>query len=350
MKTDALISDPIFQLNLLLWMAKEQPGNDYRVRPLFYDLKFEIIYIEQPFAFPEGTLQAITDSGLDISFSPEPELILGRKSDHKALYFEAKANSFGPDSSNCKQARAHLVASGPTFSEVLAPLKSCLLCYVVPQEACISMAACLSTLSKELKGKRLKPAPFSSHGLSFDGKQIIYSWDDAFKTHVGFIESQTPVLHDVSEDTDPSPLILVYSDEDCPNDDIRHFYRRALIDQARACLLCDLHANSVGVTYETTPDQLLAKTTDGIFQYLGRTRQKSLRRLFRENIFKKISASWKEKQPGIKLVGDQLTITWSVAGEKEDFLDWLEDRRVHFEVGKPEEDIPLLLKKMGVDE
>ena len=341
MKTEALLRDPVLQLNLLLWMAKEQPSDHCRVRPLFYDLGFEIIYIEQPFAFPEEAVKAMKDSALDFSIPPEPELILGRKSDNKALYFEAKANSFGITSTNCKQARAHLIASGPVFGEVLSPLNACLLCYVVPEGAREPMSQCLTALADELQSKKLMPGPFSCHGLAVNKTRIVYSWDSVFKAHVGATDDVVPVL-DVAEDTDPAPLLLVFSDEDCGNVEMRDFYRRAILDQVRACLLCDLHSHALGENYETSPDSLLAKTTDGIFQYLGRERQKGLRRLVRENIFKKIADYWKERQSGVTLVGDQLSVTWTGAGEKDDFLNWIEDRRMHFDAGKPPVEQPTL--------
>jgi hypothetical protein len=95
----------------------------------------------------------------------------------------------------------------------------------------------------------------------------------------------------------------------------------------------------VGEKYETSADSLLAKTTDGIFQYLGRERQKRLRRLVRENILKKIADYWKERQPGITLVGDRFAVTWTGAPEKEIFLNRIEDRRIRFDAGK--ENLPL---------
>ena len=144
-----------------------------------------------------------------------------------------------------------------------------------------------------------------------------------------------PVLDDVTDDTDPAPLLLVFSDEDCSNVEMRDFYRRVVIDQVRACLLCDLHSHTLGEKYEISPDSLLEKTTDGIFQYLGRERQKKLRRLIRENIFKKITDYRKGREPGVTLVGDYLAFTWSSADEKDDFLNWMEDRRTHFDAGKP---------------
>lgn len=142
MQINELLKDPVYQLNLLLWMAKDQPENEYRVFPLFHKLGFEIIYIENPFLFPDEIVIAIKNSDLEISNNPEPDLILGRDKDKKALYFEAKANNFEPVSSNAKQARAHLIAAGPVFSEVLRPYESCLLCYVLPEKASQLMPKC----------------------------------------------------------------------------------------------------------------------------------------------------------------------------------------------------------------
>jgi hypothetical protein len=337
MKTEALLKAPVFQLNLLVWMSREQPSVGYRVRPLFYKNDFGLVYIENPFVFPEETAKAIVDSGLNIGPAPNPDLILGRERDGKALYVEAKAGSFGPTSSDSRQARAHLLACGPAFGEVLAPLTSCLLCYVVPAEDCAGMRGCLDTLSKELRTGRFLPGPYSSLGLSIQEGQVVFSWDPAFKSHVGLPGDSATVLDGVSDDTDPSPLILVFSDEDCPNTENRDFYRRVVLEKIRACLLCDLHAHPVGPGYEATPDILLDKTMGGVFQYLGRERQKGLRRLIRENVFKRIRDYWRTKLPGVSLLDDGLRISWNVIGEKEDFLDWLEDRRTQFVPDRPPE-------------
>ena len=228
MKTDALLRDPVFQLNLLVWMAKDQPSSGYRVRPFFFENGFRLVYIEQPFAFPDATARAIDASGLQITKTPEPETILGRAADQKALYFEAKANSFGTNSSNSPQARGHLLACGPAFAETLKPLESALLCYVVPQDRCALMAECLSSLSTELRSATLAPGEHSVHGLGVNGTDLIYSWDQKFKQHGGVGLDSIAVLHELQDDTDPSPLLLVFTDEDCPNQERSGFYRRAL--------------------------------------------------------------------------------------------------------------------------
>ena len=338
MKTEALLKDPVIQLNLLLWMAKEQPPEGYRVRPLFCELGFRLMYIEQPFAFPVEAVRAIGSSGLDIAIKPEPDLILGRQLDATALYFEAKSGSFALASTDCRQARGHLVASGPAFGEVYAPLSRCLLCYVVPEGERQGMADCLTALRTELGSCGLNPGPFSCHGLAVAGSQVIYCWDSAFKTHVGAADDSATILNEVSEETDPAPLLLVFTDEDCPNPDIREFYRRALVEQVRVCLLCGLHPLPIGATYSATPDGLLMKTTEGVFQYLGRKRQKSLCRLIRQNVLKRTHEYWAERQSDIGFDGNSLSVTWGTPGDKEDFLDWLEDRRTTFDASRPTEE------------
>jgi hypothetical protein len=337
MKSDQIIRDPTFQLNLLLWMAKEQPLDSYRVRPLFFELNFRIIYIEQPFPFPPELSKLLEGSQLEVGFS-EPELILGRSNDGKALYFEAKANSFSPASIKpARQARGHLVATGAVFSEVLAPLTSCLLCYVVPAARCSEMDNTLRELATELAAEDLKPGQFSCHGLRVDADKLIYSWDSSFKQYLKIEADDAVALNDLTEDTDPSPLVLVFSDEDCPNEEIRDFYRRAVIEQVRARLLCDLQALPEGQEYVVTADELLNETTDNVFQFLGRERQKNLRRLVRENLLKRVGVYWSSKQPEVRFEDGRLRILWPSVLERKDFLNWLEDRSFRFESTRPEE-------------
>jgi hypothetical protein len=342
MNVEVLVRDPTFQLNILLWMAKEQPSEGYRVRPVFFERGFKTIYIEQPFPLPEETSRAATRSGLNISLSPEPELILGRDRNGKALYFEAKADSFSPDSSNSKQARGHLLATGTAFGEVLAPLTSSLLCYVVPDANRLLMFNSLTALARELSDQGLEPGAFSCHGLRIANQELIYVWDSAFKDYVGE-RADSIAIADLDNDTDPSPLILVFSDEDCPNTEIRDFYRRVVLDQVRAQLLCDLQSLPINQDYEIAVDELLLRTSERVFEYLGRERQRRLRLLVRENLFKRVRDYWKQKQRHISLDGNTLKVRWELADEKDVFLNWLEDRRVRFDTTRPEQRrMPLL--------
>jgi hypothetical protein len=344
MKNEALIRDPVFQLNLLLWMTKEQPSSGYRVRPFFYENGFGIVYIEQPFAFPDTTARAIEASSLYISKEPEPELILGRNSDKKGLYFEAKASSFKAGDESCKQARGHLVACGPAFAEALTPLQQALLCYVVPNRGCPQMTTCLAAVSTELTSAKLAPGPHSVHGLEVVAQELVYSWDAPFKQHVGINHNSVAVMHGLQDDTDPSPLLLIFSDQDCPNPERAGYYRRVLINQVVAKLVADLHLLPLEQPYSVTARELLVQTSDGIFNYLARLRQKNMINIVRHNIFKRIAASWRDEAfSPVQLEGETLKVNFKDNLAKDPFMDWLEDpKKTAFVDTFPPTDQPLL--------
>jgi hypothetical protein len=343
MKTADLIRDPIFQLNLLLWMTKEQPPSGYVVKPLFFQTGFRVVYIEQPFPLPQETVRAIQTSERDISIAPEPELLLGRMPDKRALYFEAKANSFSSTSANCKQARAHLLAAGPAFGEVMAPYRSCLLCYVVPEETRPLMGECLSELVTDLGSCGLQPGTHSCHGLSVLDQELHYSWDESFQGHTGVSGTSAVVLSPVLEDTDPSPLFLIYTDEDYPGTEYRDLLRRCIVNQVHAYLVCDLHRQRFDDTYERSAQSLLTEMTEGLYDYLGRKRQKAMRRLVTENVFRRIAEFSKDRFPGVQLQRDVLSITFADEQGKAGFLEWLEDfKRTAFQAAKPPDELPSL--------
>jgi hypothetical protein len=350
--TDA-IRDPVFQLNLLIWMAKPQPKDAYMkglgVRPVFTEWGYRIISIEVPQTLSEATQAAIRASGVQVQGEVEPELALAKHEVKKGLVFEAKRDSFSPASTTSKQARAHLLLAGGDFADAFRPLEQGLCCYVVPGDRTQPMAECLAALTKELTDKALKPGVFSVHGLSSDQTGINYVWDAALKAHVGANDDSAVVMTGLADDTDPSPLILVYSDDDCWNEAQRGFYRQVMINQARSRLLCDLHNHEPGSEYAVTARDLLLRTTDGIFEYVGRQRQKNLTRLIRDNVIKRIHDYWKDRQPGVHMDKDgKLSIAWQVTSQKDEFTAWLEDRRVKFVDEKPaEEPEPTLFDGMG---
>jgi hypothetical protein len=154
------------------------------------------------------------------------------------------------------------------------------------------------------------------------------------------------VLQNVTDDTDPSPLFLILCEQDYTDPRQQGLNRRVLQNLVHAVLLCELNLASVESGYACTIDELLLKTSDGVFQFLGRDRQVRMRRLIRENIFKRIVAFWQEKTPGlVKLENDAFTVDYRDSAQREAFLEWLEDyKRTSFSVDSPlpEEDLPLL--------
>ena len=338
------IHDPVFQLNLLVWMAKDQPAEGFRVRPVFSKYGFQLHYIEQPFPFPtelRGAIEEIaTAKKLKIKLHPEPELTVQRATDGQAIYFEAKAHGFSSSSSNCEQARGHLLACGPAFAEVYKPLTKALLDYVVPATDSTEMRNCLGELSAELKSAKLKTGKHAVDGLSVQETNLIYHLDEPLRIILPTDEKEIAVITDLNADTDPSPLLLVYSDEDCPDATRQGHYRRVLQNQALAALLCLLHGKAQGQMIEISAQELLIQTTIGVFNFVGRERQKSMERVIVENIFRRMAEYWKGKLPNkVLLTGKPLTLDFKNFSDREAILDWLEDsKKTGFDHKKPKDD------------
>lgn len=340
MKVDDWIRDAVFQKNLLLWMAKEQPPEHFSVRPLFANRGYSIFYIEQPFPFPAETRNAIDavieKKKLEISRDPKPELTLRHTEERNALYFEAKANSFGPDRDEAKQARGHLVATGPAFAEVYKPLERATLTYVLPELARDRMSDCLETLSKELRKAGLQVGPYSVAGLSVTNGDLSYHLDDAGRRILGLPDHAVVVMMGMTDDTDPSPLLLVFSVQDCPDAIRAGHYRRVLQNQVVVHLLCELHRASISTPLSLPATDILKHTTQGVFEFLNREGQREMENLIRDNIFRCILDHWKDRVPDlVRVDGKILRIDFQTDSRKELFLDWLESKKTGFDDSKP---------------
>jgi hypothetical protein len=329
MKPEDWIRDPVFQLNLLVWMSKEQPKEAYCVRPVFQEAGFDWMSIEQPFRFPVETAKLIEEINakgeIRVHPHPEPELVVKRSSDQSALYFEAKSNSFGAASSTSSQGRGHLVAAGPAFAEVNAPLERAMLVYVVPNEVSDPMRNCLLELANQLRAVSLIPGDSAVDGLAAEESAILYCFDTPTRTVLGIGEPRITIIEDIAEGTDPSPLLLIYSDEDCPDDERRGYYRHVIQNQAIATLLCELHRVNVGEPLVISAARILEITTQGAFNYLETKRRKKMELLLKVNVFDKIAGHWASRMPeAVKVQGKEITVCFPSEAFQSEFLDWME--------------------------
>lgn len=335
MKPEEWIRDPVFQLNLLLWMSLDQPDEAFLVYPLFARHGFELRFIEQPFAFPIATIASIENAEKagqpKISRCPEPELILKRDLDQSALYFEAKKSSFSSNSSTCVQARGHLLATGPVFADVLAPLKSATLTYVLPADQGALMRVCLSELTAQLQQSGFSSGTFSVAGLAVENETMNYRLDAAGQTAVGCRDQSVVLMREINEATDPSPIMLIFSEQDCADQTRPGYYRHILQQQVLAALLCRLHQVPTPGSIVINAAELLTETTQGVFKYLGRERQRAMETMVRKNVFLTISDTWKDRASDmVSLRARELTVSFTDPQKRDEFFDWLESRKTKF--------------------
>jgi hypothetical protein len=285
--------------------------------------------VEAPLPLPPATIESIQKSGLAISSAPEPEMILGNLAQTHALCLEAKRESFTPASSTSKQARGYLLATGPSFKEIVTPFQSALLCYVLPEKRRVLMEENLELLKVEMRARQLHPGETSVHGLDATADGVDYVWDSAFAAVVGTSGTRAQILKSEGPDTDPSPLLLVYSAEDYDSKK-PHYAREAMLKQVWVQLLCEIHTSDPGLPLQAKTDAILTLTTDGIFNYLGRDRQRNLCRFVRERLFEPICNAWnkadsKRDDIQVSLNGNVLTILLRDEFARGVFTDWLED-------------------------
>jgi len=134
----------------------------------------------------------------------------------------------------------------------MQPLKQALLCYVLPAEKCGPMNACLATLVAELRARSLAPGDHSATASRSTAPTSFIRWTTASSSSLASREFSA-VMHGLEDDTDPSPLLLVYNDDDSPDEQHRNLYRQILLQKFVATLVCDANLLPVGQTHSTTP-------------------------------------------------------------------------------------------------
>lgn len=320
-----LIRDPVLQLNLLVWMTREQPQDFYRVRPLFHEAGFELRNIDTEFPLPETVIASAKKEKIPIRKHPCPDLRIYNLAGKKELYIEAKASSFGADSDNSEQGRAHLLAVGPACMASFTPITQVLLSYHLPEDQCGDMLVCLARLAEELCAHNLQPGNFGAAGFGAAGSALTYSPDQQTAGFLNIQHQSHEIMRDLEPETDPAPLLLLLVEDDHHDKERIGTYRQAVVSQLHASLICLLKAKE-DLSLAVTAQQLLHETSQGTVVYLPRRKQHPIEKLVVENIFKRIREAWKDKHPDmIRLEGRTMAINFETDLRRDDFLDWLED-------------------------
>ena len=145
-----LIKDPVFQLNVLLWLAQPLPQAYQEITPLLYGHGFDVYALAPLLTLPPDILLVMRDSGFEVQARTRPDVILAQESSGKFAMTECKGSSFGVDSSTAQQARALLVLADPRCYEVLGlqsqAVQQSVLTYLLPSPERPAMEATISTL------------------------------------------------------------------------------------------------------------------------------------------------------------------------------------------------------------
>src|SRR6266487_1866933 len=152
-----LIASPLYQVNLVLWMATKDNGG--RVVPLLANAGYDVLYVEKPLNLPPEVRQAFSRAALSFVDPVSPDFILtGAKKSY--LLIECKRTMFSSASSTAEQARS-LLLQVPRVLELALVRKggsfsTGALAYVTRANKEHDILDGVQTLASELRSKKLK--------------------------------------------------------------------------------------------------------------------------------------------------------------------------------------------------
>jgi hypothetical protein len=113
-------SDPLFQLNAVLWMLQPHPAHSTAVNAVLYRSGYAVRSIGQTLTADPGLERSLATK-LELRGAPRPDVLASSAADDPWPIFECKKSSFGPESSTSAQALKVLVRGSDLSLAVGAP-------------------------------------------------------------------------------------------------------------------------------------------------------------------------------------------------------------------------------------
>lgn len=268
-----LVSDPVFQLNVLLWALEDLPDVT-AVRPVLRTAGYELESLGRRLLVPadEPTVSALRDIASPTDRSPcHPDLCIDNQDDPVTLVVELKSHGFSQDSSNVRQAAKLIVAShdlSASYAET-QPRPGHVVYGTVESDAA-RLAETLQALSESLASRGVSAAPTAAVGISIDdggARLSTSSPSDLPAPAQRALETPATVLHRHGED-DIRPLYVIpwipgiegTQDPELQADGYRELTARIIVEA-----LAIVGQAIVPATLDITGAMLLSRATFGVF-------------------------------------------------------------------------------------
>lgn len=263
-----LCNDPLFQLNLAIWLAQPQPLKHFSVYPLFYSSGLSIYSIGPLLALPPGIRLHVSE---DYQNGARPDLILERERKKKFCILECKKSSFGPNTEQARQARTLLLISGPIISEVLGlgskGQNEGILCYFSGSNEIEMMEKTLIRLTQEIKDLKLEPGIHDCFGIKAEQLAILLEYSEQIKTFLNLKDDSPVEVIRFEENTDPRPLYFIPYDPNIhQTKEEQELCRRIMFER----ILCHIISNTGGADVPSsitfTTNEVLNSATLGLYE------------------------------------------------------------------------------------
>jgi hypothetical protein len=286
-RIEDLCSDPLFQLNLAIWLAQAKPAHP-SVYPLLHEAGFLIHSIGPTLALPVDTRLRLSESSLDCQDGAKPDLVLEADNSTRLLVLECKRSSFGTSSSTASQARTLLLLSGPIVAEVLATgargSAQGILCYLTGCDQTALLEETLSVMAQGLNDMDLETGKKGCLGIRPGATGILLEYSEELRELLGF-EHEGPVsILEIQKDTDPRPLYFIPYDPNVEQSgEEKAFSRRILYERFLSYILSKAGPSRAPCEVTLTALEALIASTLGVYERWGDPEaKKHMRGLFRD--------------------------------------------------------------------
>lgn len=267
-----ILGDPLFQLNVALWMLHPHAGHA-PVRAALYEAGYLLHSFGRTLPVPFGKQEAVNELVQKGKGHPDPDLIAERLAGDPYLLIECKRSSFGPDSTTADQA-IKLLAIAEDLSDPLAvPAGTgAMVTYLVRAPQHDGMADTLTTLQSRLSANGLGHGDGAALGLSRQDDGVYVRWSDRAGVPPGAETiADAPVLK-VPADEDPRPLYFLPWDPGVEqSEEMSEFCKGLLFEQLRVLALAEVGRAEPPQRLELDMRALLNLACSGL---LGKWRKK----------------------------------------------------------------------------
>jgi len=263
-----LLRDPLFQLNIILWLTQPMPPQG-SITPLLHQKGFSVYAIAPTLSVPPGIALAVQRSSLQTQQRVRPDVVLKRETDLNFALVECKASSFGVATEQAIQARTFLLLADELLAEVLGlspeQIHASILAYALPHSESALLKATLSTLSNELRRHHLPTGDSTIIGLDIDSRDLRVVFDKSGSRFFSIASGSHTVMQ-VQPGDDPRPLYFIPYDPDVhqsPEENL--FCKRILFERIHSVVLAAVGRASSPESLTLNIDNLLNEATFGMF-------------------------------------------------------------------------------------
>ena len=260
--------DPLFQLNMILWLTQPLPI-DASIEPLLYNRGFTVYAISPLLTVPPDVRIVAQEAEVMLQDAVCPDVVLSNEINRKYSLIECKASSFSPSSSSAEQARSLFTVSGSRVAEVLGlvpdQVSESLLVFGTRDSERNRFEPSLSSLLSEIKAKRLPAGDFSILGFLLAGDVISITTDDKGAMFFG-LQTGINKFAQHESGTDPRPLYFIPYDPDIDQSaQERAFCKRVLFERIHSSIISAVGRANPPVHLTLDSKSMLVDATFGMY-------------------------------------------------------------------------------------